>query len=65
MLPRPQVIRLLGKFLGVSKFHGPSCVVFGAVGWVEVGASVEIAVYPAKKKPTKAKTYAALLTLCE
>jgi hypothetical protein len=39
--------------------------VFGAVGWVEVGASVEIAVYPAKKKPSKAKTYAALLTLCE
>ena len=58
-------MRLQGKFLGVSKFHGPSCVVFGAVGWVEVGASVEITVYPAKKKQTKAKTYAALQTLCE
>jgi hypothetical protein len=39
--------------------------VFGAVGWVEVGASVEITVYPAKKKQTTAKTHAALLTLCE
>jgi hypothetical protein len=39
--------------------------VFGAVGWVEVGASVEIAVHPAKKKQTTAKTHAALLTLCE
>jgi hypothetical protein len=58
-------MRLQGKFLGVSKFHVSICVVFGAVGWVEVGASVEIAVHPAKKKQTKAKTYAALLTLCE
>jgi hypothetical protein len=58
-------MRLQGEFLGVSKFHGSSCVVFGAVGWMEVGASVEITVYPAKKKQTTAKAHAALLTLCE